>query len=654
MADTEGPTHVERMTNATLQSAIRLHRAGYLGQAELAYRELLARHPALPDVWHLLGVLSKQCGRTSEAVSMIAQAARLAPGHAVVHFNLGGALRADGRLQEAIVAYDQALQLQPQLLEAWQNLGSIYDEIGDRAAAVTCFQRCVELRPTSTEAATNLARALVKLGRVPEAVEIARRAVALDPQYGPAGNQLGACLRAAGREDEAQAAWRECLRHDPSNVPAWINLGRMLHEQQLLADALACFEQALRLKPDSYEALINLGALQKDLQLYDQAQLTLGRAATLSSARPEAWHNLAKVHEERGELELALRFFEQALSLSPLHPEIRLNRSLLLIQLERFGDGWDEYESRWENQGESLAPPISIPKWTGTSSPGKKLLIYGEQGIGDQIMFASCIPDLLAQGMDVDIVTDVRLAPLFARSFPTAAVHALPANARDWSQLATRANYQVALGSLPRWFRRSADEFPQRDAFLTPDPAQVTKWRQRYAELGQSLKVGISWRAGTTPQNQRHRSPQLEQWQPLMALPDAQFICLQYGATATEIAQFRKLGASVRWWSETDPLVDLDDFAAQVNALDLVISVGNATVHMAGAVGTRCWALLPRTWGWRWGTQRRASLWYRSVRLWRQGTAGDWDGLFAQVTRELAAETNDCANGADGTAGRSA
>jgi ADP-heptose:LPS heptosyltransferase len=178
--------------------------------------------------------------------------------------------------------------------------------------------------------------------------------------------------------------------------------------------------------------------------------------------------------------------------------------------------------------------------------------------------------------------------------------------------------------------------YPRVEQYFVADSASTEKWRERFATLGEGLKVGISWRGGKDESVRRARSTNFEQWLGLLNTSSAHFVNLQYGATEGELAEAnRTTGVRVHHWSDSDPLRDLDDFAAQIAALDLVISVDNSTAHLAGALGKATWALLPFAADWRWLIDRDDSVWYRSVRLFRQERAGDWRPVFRRVKEAL-------------------
>ena len=244
------------------------------------------------------------------------------------------------------------------------------------------------------------------------------------------------------------------------------------------------------------------------------------------------------------------------------------------------------------------------------------------------------MPDVLALSRQCLIECDPRLVPLFARSFPLAEVVPRPLYNDDVE--ASGVTVQCPAGSLPRYLRRCVADFPKRLRYLAACPTQRRRWSRRFAELGHGLKVGISWRGGGKAIQHRRRSTELALWQPVFAVPGVKFVNLQYGSTADELQEAATvLSAPLHHWSDIDPLKDLDGFAAQVAELDLVISVDNATVHMAGALGVPVWNLLPFAPTWRWLLGTDETIWYPSMRLVRQAAFGDWGPTFEAVGEQL-------------------
>jgi hypothetical protein len=263
------------------------------------------------------------------------------------------------------------------------------------------------------------------------------------------------------------------------------------------------------------------------------------------------------------------------------------------------------------------------------------MLVYAEQGLGDEIMFASCIPDVLHRCRDVVIECNTRLEPLYKRSFPAAVVRGAEKNEdKAWLAQLPRIDFQVAVGSLPLHFRRSRAQFPAHQGYLIADPQRVAKWRSRLGTSAARLRVGIAWRGGSLRTKQATRSIPLERWVPLLGCRDIEFVGLQYGETARELASLCSAHqVTVRHLG--DSLADFDELAAAIETLDLVITVDNTVAHLAGALGREVWILLANAPEWRYPRHGTEMPWYPSARLFRQTQSRAWEPVMVDVMAAL-------------------
>ncbi len=309
---------------------------------------------------------------------------------------------------------------------------------------------------------------------------------------------------------------------------------------------------------------------------------------------------------------------------------------LTLLTLGDFSGGWAmqrrirERNPKWR----ARVARFSCPEWRGESLAGKRLLVWAEQGLGDQVMFLNSLADVQAQAAHVVLEASPRLATLFARSFP--GVEVVPHAGAEPDARLRRPDIDVQCGmsALPWFTRPDREAFPQHRGYLVPDARRVTDWKTQLAALGEGRRVGISWRGGTQTTGGARRSSALEDWRGLLGRRDVQFVSVQYGNVAGEIAAVEgQLGVRIAHWPHAG--ADMEEQAALVASLDLVISVCNTAVHMAGAVGTPVWALVPARPGWRY-LQRGARMpWYPAARLFRQDVPGRWAGVLAEIGAAL-------------------
>jgi ADP-heptose:LPS heptosyltransferase len=276
--------------------------------------------------------------------------------------------------------------------------------------------------------------------------------------------------------------------------------------------------------------------------------------------------------------------------------------------------------------------------WNGDASRARRLLLWAEQGIGDQILYASVVPDLVSSPLGVTLEIDPRLAPLFQRSFPEVSV--IP---RRDPPAASPADHdcQAPLGSLARWLRRSFESFPRHRGYLKPEPSRVQSYRRSLLEdsRGADHIVGISWH-GSNREFGSFKSVALRDWRGILQVPGVRFVDLQYGDTAAERSLVEEqAGVGIEHLPDLDLYHDLEGLAALCAACDLVITVSNVTAHVAGALGSPTWLLLPMANGrlWYWFAGRPDSPWYPSMRMFTQQTPGSWREVLDEVARELAA-----------------
>jgi len=412
------------------------------------------------------------------------------------------------------------------------------------------------------------------------------------------------------------------------SAAAHFERGTALIRQGRFDLAVEALEQSLVCDPAFAPAVINLAAAYEQLGDLALAESFALRAIGLAPDSPAAWVNLGHALRGGNRHGDAVDAYERAIDLDPDFAHAHWNLAIEYLAAGDYARGWAEYEWRMRS-GEVVWDEYPQPRWNGEPLAGKTLLVHAEQGIGDEVLFASCFGDVLRAAECCVLVCDPRLAPLLRRSFPKAAIRGY-ARRVDRAPCPVAADYQIPAGSLPLHFRPALTAFPQ-SSFLRADAEQVAFWRRRLRAIGPNIKVGISWQAGGRPSERRKRTARLEDWHALLAMPGIDWINLQYGDASGELAAVRAShGVVIHDWPDADPLIDLDGFAAKLSALDLVISVGNATVHLAGALGVPAWALIPKNPAWRWGRSGERTPWYASVRLFRQQADG-WEGVLSEV-----------------------
>jgi len=579
-----------------------------------------------------LGSACLAAGRPQEAITCYQHAIALAPDNAEAHFNLGNVLQSTGDAARAVESYRLAIEHHPHFAKAHFNLANAHLVGNQLAEAQKSFEFALRLNPSfAAPAHANLGLVMWRHGALDDAQRQCALALKADEAYAAAHVLQGNIRKDRGQFAEAAASYGRAIALDPNNHDAHNNLGLVRQQAKEHEAARRCYERALELRPDDADAHNNLGTLLHEEGCIEAA-IAHYRAALQS--RPDfagALTNLGMALDQQGAGDESLALLARALELDPHHADARFYQAVARLRRGDFAGGWRDYEARWRRP--DMKPrAIPAPEWDGSSLSGRTILVHAEQGVGDEVFFASCLPDLLRVADRCVLECEPRLAPLFARSFPREVV--APRSPRDPAAWRGQIDVQIPLGSLPRFFRNSEREFPAARGYLVADPVRTGQWQARLSSLGAGIKVGISWRGGSAPEDRRRRSTTLDQWTPLFNVPGANFVNLQYGNVGAELAALQP--RAVHHWPDSDPLRDLDDFAALLSALDLVISVDNAAVHLAGALGRPVWILLPHAADWRWMRDRNDSLWYPSARLMRQPRPGDWGSVMESAARLLA------------------
>ncbi|MEX2092955.1 MAG: tetratricopeptide repeat-containing glycosyltransferase family protein [Pirellulales bacterium] len=430
----------------------------------------------------------------------------------------------------------------------------------------------------------------------------------------------------------AEATFRHALCHDANSVDSHAGLAAVLAAASNFAAAVPHYQRALELNANDPHTLFNFGCTLLSLRRFDEAIDILKRSVQFDPTLADAFHNLAIAHAQLGRWENAGEFCERALALDSKAWQARLTRAMSRIALGSFADGWDDYEARCQLQDYYIRR-LGLPRWEGPADRKQSIAVIPEQGVGTQILFASCFADLTGHVPHVTVGCEPRLVGLLRRSFPT--VHVVAGGLLPELAKSGLFDCYLMAGSLPRVFRRSAQEFPGA-SYVTADPLTQARWRERLDAIGPGIKVGVSWGGGAQKSDASHRRTEPDNWPPLTAIENIHWINLQYDASPKELEIWQQsAGERFHDWHDFDRKHDLENLAGLVSQLDLVITVVNSTVHLAGALGTPTWTLVPFGGEWRWQTSGENCLWHRSVRLFRQQRLDDWTDVFARLRDEL-------------------
>jgi tetratricopeptide (TPR) repeat protein len=528
------------------------------------------------------------------------------------------AIRAENPVAAAEFAV-QALHKDERCGMAWYCLAIAREKAGDFKASIECYEAALQLSPEHDEIASNLGRLAARMGMKDIAEKLFLNYLAKHPHALEASNNLACVQRDLHRYGEAIATLTPVIQANPENPLLWNTLGTVLTDQGDFEAALPFFDEALRLEEDFVKARYNRSTAK--LQMGDPDAALIDCEAALGGHMAE---------HERAMMSLA--------------------RSTMLIAQGKLHEGWRAYDARLSHHyTDATLYAIDRPRWTPDSKlKGKTLLLVGEQGLGDEVLFANLLPEAIAavgpKGKVV-LAVEKRLIPLFQRAYPQIEIGPHATYDIDARTVRTtpavgdigRIDLWAPIASLLQTLRPSVESFPDRPAYLAADPDRVAHWKQVVqAEAPAGLKVGILWKSlKLDGARLRYFSP-FETWKPVLTCPGVTFVDLQYGDTEAE-TRFARERFGVKLWRPPgiDLKQDLDDVAALSCALDLVLGPANATSNIAAACGADVWLIsTPGAWP-KLGTDRYP--WYPGMRVFTPPGSMQWDAVMDEVAGALQA-----------------
>ena len=571
--------------------AYTLHKNGDLINAENAYRQVLAEDPSQPDALHLLGLILFETGRVEEARDSVE--------HAVRH-------------KTDISIY-------------YNNLSLIHLALSDTNAARAAAQNAIRLAPGDATAHVTLGTVHHRDRNIAEADNCFRRALALDSGHVPARTNLATLYLETGALDDAEREFTAALRHDPGYIDAVIGLAKVLQRKGRPEDAATVLQPHAEKSPSHpdtilmhAESLLLAGRTQDALSRVTNALKDLPHSTSIRNFSGHLLRELGRPRE-------AMTEFERILAQNPNHVDARINLGLTQLGLGNFTGGWKNYRTRAAQPGISRpGATVDIPLWQGEDLSDKHLIAWTEQGLGDEILQASLIADLLDRVDDLTVLCSERLTGVLGRSFPSVRFIA-----KSDDQPLGKADLTCPLLDTALVLRPDHASFPNHTGYLKPDPVRVADLRRKYCLLTTSpdpspLIIGLSWRSGNAVYGSVNTF-ELSEWGPVFDAAktggrEIIFIASQYDVSERDIAAARAQGAEIHADSDIDLRGPLDEAVAQLAACDLVISTSTTTVQLAGALGRPTFHM-PGTGlacGWYWTTGDDRTPWYPSLLQFRR------------------------------------
>jgi len=521
-------------------------------------------------------------------------------------------------------------------------------------------------------------------GRTQDAVKLALRALDVDENSAVANHVLAVSVEKLGHLSKALSFYQRAWELDPNDADIYQNLSLVAWKLDMLPAAEKFLRLFLEMKPGNVDGVINLSGVLRDIGRFDDAVELLRSALFVHEQDPSLWNALGTVLLEKGQPDQSIVFYEEALRLNPefsrgwhnmayaagligdrkrailagrkalINPAsaedretMRYGLGLGLLSVGDIEEGWQEYAARLHPEYEKCmlfvtdVPQIPV----GGELLAKTVLLIGEQGLGDEVMFLNACADLerdIGPDGHLKIAVEKRLVSLISRSFPKAEVGGhKTANAEgrtfrvvDWKTDTGNNDGWVPIAQLGAMYRSSLNEFPKTKRFLTPDPMRVEAITRQLADLPEGPKIGISWKSLLmNVARSKYYSP-FEAWKQVLQVPGAVFVNMQYGECSEEIAEVQdELGVTVHSIDGLDLKDDLDGVAAACCALDTMIGPMNATTNLGAACGANIWFLTAAE---AWPLLGSATNpWYPSAKVFATPTTSAWDETMGQVATSL-------------------
>lgn len=614
-----------------LKNAVARHQAGDLSAAEQGYRRVLEMQPGHPDALDLLGVVALQSGHPEPALDLIGQALAQNRRHPAYRTHEGMALTALGRHQDAAASFERALKADNKFYDAVFNLGQSLLTLGRPADALKRFTRAGALAPGNPEPMNAQGAALMALGEVDKAETAFRKALDAAPQYPDARRNLATLLLEHDRASETEQEALTLLRSVPGHPDVLALLGKALLAQDRAQEALDALiphrngpRRSLEFDMTLGDALMQTDRPEDALSVFDAARAQAPGVAGIA-------YNIGLARKATGDLIGARAAYDDAIALDPALADLVYNRGLLAMTQGDFAAGLPDYEARWtKTELDTLPRDFPAPLWSGAPlAEDETLLVWAEQGVGDHIIFARLLDAVRARAGSVVFECDPRLQGLIARAHPDVTVIVEKADPHR------PIDAQIPMGSLMWALAPWPEGFIPPARSLEPDPARVDAFANTLRDLGDAPKIGIAWRSARHKVGPRKSVP-LDLWGPILSGRDTHFVNLQYGETDAEVADaINAFGCSLYTDPDLDRFDDLDGLAALIEGLDLVITTSNVTAHVAGALGKPCWLLLQRTPLWYWGHEGTDTLFYPTIKTYRQSCPPEWNDTIAALAADL-------------------
>jgi Tfp pilus assembly protein PilF len=581
---------MQEQVDSVLQSGLRAGteavESGQLDVALRIYQSLLGTEPTNAEIHNGLGVVWSVKGDFTNAARFLKTAVKYAPENGGFRRNLGAILLLQKRYKRAQREFEAALKIDPTDTDAGYKLATIF---GAKQKSVNYENQL-------------------------------RSVISIQPDHFEANNDLGCHQITKGQINEAVHLLEVACASPKAVAGTFVNLGNAYVISNLNEKTKSTFEKAVELEPNNPDCLMALATIERNLGELDRAEKhALGVVSLVPESAP-AKNLLGTIQRELARQDEALESFEQALENDQNFAPAQVNRGLIHLWSGNWESGFSDLESRWADPSYSTLPAdINCPRWEGSDPDGKVIFLYTEQGLGDTIQNFRFAKSIVERGGKVVIEVKPELLELLSGADEMITV-ITPNSERPPVDL------YCPLMSLPFVLNICNESDISGAPYLTSPEMRVGLEGLITKNV---VNIGVNWAGAPEHKEDYKRSIDPSLFNILAEQNGVRFFDLHFGGAGIRPDVFDD-GIRIQ-----DTVNDFSESAAFINELDLVISVDTATLHLAGALGKPCWALIPYVPDWRWLADRDDTPWYRSVRLFRQSALGDWSSVMESVQNEL-------------------
>ncbi len=503
-------------------------------------------------------------------------------------------------------------------------LGLLYSQKKQFLLAIKHLESAIPFNHTDGNLANALAICYQKTGKHKTAIRLINIAISQNPKNASYCNRKTKILLSDKQLQKAKTNTLNCIKQFPKFAPAYHTSFNVCNKLSRPDIALKIMRRGNKNIPNNPEILFNLAQAYLNITSYEKAKAIFTMLAQHDFKREECLNNLGIIERERGNIKEAEKKFRQAISLGNNNPVTLWNLSLLLLLKGNFRPAWKIYDTRllvWKK----TTCFNTIQTWNGEELDNKSILVLSEQGIGDQILFAHTFNALINMAKKVTIECDLKLHRIFQRSFPKAnIIKPIPRKTvHKKMTMDDSHDYKIYSGSILQHLNQN----------ITPSAFLIAK-KTNFKCLKNKPNIGFSWKGATNFKDVKKRSTHIRDWASLLSHTDYHFYCLQHNISTEDKHRLQSISENIIFPDNINNENNIETLAEIISQLDLVISVTNTNVHLAGSMGINTWCLTPYSPDWPWGLHENKCKWYASVTLFRQQN-NNWKPVFENIENKL-------------------